>query len=132
MKILASLYSIRGDHQVKVESKGISKVLNIESGINGLGSSINGGEFLFLAIATCFCNDLYREAGKIGIEIDKVEVEVTGDFNAEGAAGSNIQYKVKLEGKASDEELNRLIIITDRVTEIQNTLRKGVEVTLIN
>ena len=31
----------------------------------GRGSAVNGGEFLVLALATCYCNDLYREAERL-------------------------------------------------------------------
>jgi uncharacterized OsmC-like protein len=40
------------------------------------GSSISGGELLFLALATCYCNDFYREAAKRDIKVESVEVEV--------------------------------------------------------
>jgi uncharacterized OsmC-like protein len=35
---------------------------------------------LFLALATCYCNDIYREAAKRNIKVDSVEVEVEGTF----------------------------------------------------
>ena len=43
------------------------------------------GELLFAALATCFCNDLYRGAVKCGIEVQEVKVEVTGTFENPGA-----------------------------------------------
>jgi len=36
------------------------KPITIEPKATGYGSSINGGELLLLALATCFCNDIYR------------------------------------------------------------------------
>lgn len=39
--------------------------------------------------------------------------------------------KAQVEGDASDEELAELIKHTDRVAEIQNTLRQGVKVVLM-
>ena len=41
--------------------------ITIPSKSNGFGSSVNGGETLFLALAICYCNDLYREAEKKSI-----------------------------------------------------------------
>ena len=38
-------------------------------------SGVNRGELLFLALATCYCNDLYREAEKLGIDVREVNVE---------------------------------------------------------
>jgi uncharacterized OsmC-like protein len=96
-----------------------------------MGSSVNGGELLCLALATCFCNDIYREAKKKNISVTKVIVEASAEFSAAGEPGYNIQYKAKLEGDASDEELLELIRHTDKVAEIQNTLRSGVKVSLL-
>ncbi len=132
MKISAQINSKKDNHQIKVDSGGIIKELSIGSGINGFGSSINGGEFLFLAIATCFCNDIYREAKKKDIIIENVLVEATGEFSKEGAPGYNIEYKAEIKGNASEDILNQLIKDTDKVAEIHNTLRKGVDVMLIN
>jgi uncharacterized OsmC-like protein len=47
------------------------------------GSSANGGEPLFLALASCYCNDIYRETAKRNIEVERVEVNGEGDFDAE-------------------------------------------------
>lgn len=85
---------------------------------------------LFLALATCYCNDIYREAAKRDIEVDRVEVEVTGNFEAEGKPGSNIVYRAKVDAKASPEEIRELLSHTDTVAEIQNTLRVGTAVKL--
>jgi uncharacterized OsmC-like protein len=43
---------------------------------------------LFLALATCYCNDIFREAAKQGLKIDGVEVKVEGEFGAEGEPNS--------------------------------------------
>ena len=131
MKITAFVESKKNHHLVKVDSNGESKELKINSGANGFGLGITGGEFLFLAIASCFCNDLYREAKKRDILIDKVVVEASGEFDAEGAPGHSLTYKVKVDGDASKTELDALIAQTDKVAEIHNTLRQGVDVTLV-
>ena len=52
--------------------------LQIPTKQDGFGSSANGGELLFLALATCYCNDIYREASKRGIHVQLVDVEVSG------------------------------------------------------
>jgi uncharacterized OsmC-like protein len=94
------------------------------------GSSISGGELLFLALATCYCNDIYREAAKRNIKIESVEVEVDGDFEAEGKPASNNVCRAKIKANGSDEELHELLKHTDTVAEIQNTVRIGVPVRL--
>jgi uncharacterized OsmC-like protein len=94
------------------------------------GSSVSGGELLFLALATCYCNDIYREAARRNIKVEGVEVEVTGDFEAEGKPASNIVYRAKVSTNASEEEIRELLKYTDTVAEIQNTLRVGTPVKL--
>jgi uncharacterized OsmC-like protein len=85
---------------------------------------------LLLSLATCFCNDLYREADKRKIQIDAIKVECTGDFGAEGEPGSNFQYKAKVTSNASPQEIEDLITHTDKTAEVHNTLRKGLNITL--
>jgi uncharacterized OsmC-like protein len=57
---------------------------------------LNGGELLFLALATCYCNDVYREAAKRGIQVDGVEVTVSGDFEAEGSPAQRVRYRAAI------------------------------------
>jgi uncharacterized OsmC-like protein len=97
---------------------------------NGFGSSVNGAELLSLALATCYCNDIYREAAKKGIQVTNVEVQVEGDALAEGAPMTNVSYRAKVKAKATVEEIQALMKYTDTVAEIQNTLRRLTPVTL--
>lgn len=117
-------------NDVRVQTNGNSKILNIPSKPDGYGSSVNGGELLLLALATCICNDIYREAGKKDIAVSEVEVNASCEFNGEGEPGTNFRYKVFVKSKASEEELRNLIKHTDAIAEIHNTLRQGVDVIL--
>jgi uncharacterized OsmC-like protein len=83
-----------------------------------------------LALATCYCNDLYREAARLGITIDSVEVSASGDFEGVGLAARNITYQARVVSSGSDTEIARLLRETDVVAEIHNTLRSGVSVKL--
>ena len=94
------------------------------------GSSVSGGELLFLALATCYCNDIYREAAKRNIKVKSVEVEVDGAFEAEGRPASNIVYRATLDADTDEETIHDLLMHTDAVAEIQNTLRAGTPVRL--
>jgi uncharacterized OsmC-like protein len=132
MKISATLKNKFDQNEMLVETDANSKNISIPSKATGYGSSVNGAELLLLALATCFCNDLYREANKNGIAITGVEVKVTGDFDAEGQPGSNFQYKAVVNSDADAQIIEELIKHTDKVAEIQNTLRKGVNITLLN
>jgi organic hydroperoxide reductase OsmC/OhrA len=104
--------------------------LTIPSNAAGLGSGTNGGELLFLALATCYCNDIYREAGKRGIEVERVQVEVTGEFGSEGEGARNIRYSASVDARAPREEVLELMRHTDSVAEIHNTLRQASPVVL--
>lgn len=119
-------------HQLitSVSTNDAGKELKINPKANGYGSSINGGEMLLLSLATCFCNDLYREAAKRNIVIDAAEVIFNGEFGAEGEPGFNFTYKANISSGASAEEIEDLIRHTDTVAEIHNTLRKGLAITL--
>ena len=83
-----------------------------------------------LALATCYCNDIYREAAKRGIHVERVEVEVDGEFGAEGEPARGVTYRARVAARAPLEEIQLLMRETDRVAEIQNTLRAATEVTL--
>ena len=130
MKITAHVENSQGQHHVMLTTNDKSHAIQIPSKPSGFGSSANGGELLFLALATCYCNDLYREAAKRNIPVEKVEVEVNGDFGAEGEGASNVTYKAKVHAKGTEEEIRALMQHTDTVAEIQNTLRAGVDVKL--
>lgn len=86
---------------------------------------------MFAALATCFCNDLYREAAKRGIDVQDVNVEVTGTFGNPGEPARDISYRVQVRAEASKPAIDDLIRTTDSLTEIQNTLRAGCPVRLI-
>ncbi len=130
MKIVAYIENGPDDHRVKVETEGVEKSLQIPAKEGGRGSAVNGGELLCLALATCYCNDLYREAAKRGITVDRVEVNVQAEFGGEGEPARGITYSAVVEADASDNEIRALIAHTDTVAEIHNTLRNSTNVKL--
>ena len=123
MEISARVVNKSGEHEVLLSTDAREQSLQIVPKQEGFGSSVNGGGLLFLALATCYCNDLYREAKKRGIELNSVEVQVSGEFSGEAAPARNIQYTASVSGSAPDSELLALMRHTDSVAEIQNTLR---------
>jgi organic hydroperoxide reductase OsmC/OhrA len=130
MKIAARASNTISVQTVEVETDGRKQSVGIAPKSAGRGSSINGGELLFAALATCFCNDLYREAAKRGIGVHEVEVEVTGRFGGPGEPARDISYRVQVHADAPQATIDDLIRATDSVTEIQNTLRAGCAVRL--
>jgi organic hydroperoxide reductase OsmC/OhrA len=130
MKITANIQNSQGQHHVTLTTNDKSHSIIIPPKSSGSGSSVNGAELLFLALATCYCNDLYREAAKRNIEVEKVEVEVSGEFGEEGTGAQNVTYSAKVHATGTDEEIRALMQHTDSVAEIQNTLRAGTDVIL--
>ena len=132
MRISATVQNSEGQHQVTLRTNDNVHSLAIPPKSAGFGSSANGGELLFLALATCYCNDIYREAAKRGVKVERVEVEVDGEFGAEGEPARNVSYRAKVTAQASEAEIRELMSHTDHVAEIQNTLRVETPVTLSN
>ena len=130
MKISARIDNRQGSHEVRLQTNDKAHSLSIAPKESGLGSGTNGGELLMLALATCYCNDIYREAAKRGIHVERVEVEVDAEFGAEGEPARGVTYRARVAARAPHEEIQRLMRETDRVAEIQNTLRAPTEVTL--
>ena len=103
-KFRASVTNYQGENEVSLQVNDRQQSIHIPAKAEGYGSSVSGGELLFLALATCYCNDIYREAGKRGIQVKRVEVEVEGDFEREGGAASNVSYRARIKADASKAE----------------------------
>ena len=130
MRITAQVDNVIDGHKVRVSTNGVERSISIPPKDNGMGSSVNGGELLFLALATCYCNDIYREAAKRNIKVNGVTVTVEGEFGGEGDPAKSIAYTARVDADATDEQIRELLKHTDSVAEIQNTVRAGVPVRL--
>jgi uncharacterized OsmC-like protein len=112
------------DHSLAVGSSGARTVTidrSVEAG--GLGLGFNGGELLLLAIGGCYSNDIFREADKRGMKVSSVQVKASADWGGEPVRAQNVSFSVRIEAKATEEEIRDLIQHTDRVAEIPNSLR---------
>jgi organic hydroperoxide reductase OsmC/OhrA len=131
MEISATVRNDAAGHAVTVQTGPARQSLPIAAKPAGRGLAVNGGEFLMLALATCYCNDLYREAERLGVPLDRVEVEASADFDGIGLAATNIRYRAKVASSAPDAAIADLLRRTDAVAEVHNTLRGGVAVTRV-
>ena len=122
MKFGANVQNSPISHKTFLKVGENEQSINIPSKPSG-GSSVTGGELLLLALATCFCNDLYREAGKRNIKIESLEVHADCDFDTEGKPATNFRYHAKVKTEAGEEAVRELLKHTDTVAEVQNTLR---------
>ena len=130
MHIRARVSNTDSTHTVEVATEGRTQVIAIAPKSTGRGSSVNGGELLLAALATCFCNDVYREAATRNIAVHAVDVEVTGTFARPGDPARDITYHVHVRADAPQSAIEDLIRATDAVAEIHNTLRTGCTVRL--
>jgi uncharacterized OsmC-like protein len=128
MEISAIVRNSATSHQAIVRTGTASQSLAVAPKAAGRGSAVNGGEFLMLALATCYCNDLYREAARLQVPIDAVEVEAIAQFAGIGLAATDIRYRARVTSPAPTEVIADLLRQTDAVAEVHNTLRAGVPV----
>ena len=130
MKISASVKNSKDTHSVVVSTNDNQTTLEIKPKTEGRGSGVNGGELLFLSLATCYCNDIFREAANMDIAAHDLEVRVDGEFAGRGDPAKNVSFDVKISADASEDRIKELLQLTDSVAEIQNTMRIAVPVTL--
>jgi len=131
MEIAAIVDSSAAGHSVSVRTGDSVQSLSVPAKPDSRGSAVNGGEFLMLALATCYCNDLYREAQRLGIPIDGVQVQATAEFPGIGLAATNIRYRANIRSSAPEADIALLLRVTDAVAEVHNTIRGNVEVRLL-
>lgn len=130
MNVSANLKSSFNKNEAIVFTNDSAKALDIPAKLSGYGSSVNGAELLLLALATCFCNDIYREAEKRNIKVSSVAVKFFGDFTREGEGGENFRYMPEVVADASPEAIRELVLHTDTIAEIHKTLRSGIKISL--
>lgn len=131
MQIHALVRNAPGKHEAIVATAGTEQHVPVPAKTSGHGSAVNGGEFLMLALATCYCNDLYREAAKRNIVVQAVEVQASAEFAGVGLAATGITYRAKVQSPAPAAVIAELLRETDAVAEVHNTLRAGAPVELL-
>ncbi len=97
----------------------------------GQGKGFNGGQLLLLALGACFANDVFREADKRGLEVLGVRVVVECDWAGDPPRAQNVRYSTRVEAEAPEDEILELIQHVDEIAEVQNTLREGSAVELL-
>jgi uncharacterized OsmC-like protein len=93
------------------------------SAAGGGGLGFNGGQLLYLSIAACWSNDIYREAATMDIELEGVEITVDGDFPSRGSGSTPIKVDVVVRSAAPEERVRELIAEVERVAEIPRAIR---------
>jgi organic hydroperoxide reductase OsmC/OhrA len=90
----------------------------------------NGGQLLYLSIAACWSNDLYREAATMGIELDGVELTVDGDLPARGSGSTPISVDLVVRSSAPEDRIRELIAEVERVAGIPRAIRESPDINI--
>jgi uncharacterized OsmC-like protein len=91
-------------------------------------ADFTGAHLLHLAAAGCVLNDVYREAARLGIQVDGVRVVAAGGYDAVTWQSTGIAYTIEVSSPATAEELTRLLDTVDAVAEIPRAIRSGAPV----
>lgn len=113
MQISAQVHNTSERHAAVVRTEGRQTTVEIAPKADGAGSAVNGGELLMLALATCYCNDLYREPARRSIVIDAICVAARAEFSGVGLAASDINYRASVSSAAAARS-HRRTAATDR------------------
>jgi hypothetical protein len=87
----------------------------------------SGAHMFHLAIALCVLNDTYREAQRLGIPLDGVEVTADGGFD-EDWVSTGVTYQLRIDSPADPVALAELGDVVDDVAEIPRAVRAGAAV----
>lgn len=131
MEISAVVRNSRSSHEAVVSTGSTARSLSFPARPSGRGSAVSGGELLMLALATCYCNDLFREAERLHVPIESVEVVASAEFPGVGLAATGIRYRARVSSPAPAAAVEDLLRQTDAVAEVHNTVRAGVPVELV-
>ncbi len=130
MQVRATLSNTVTEHTLVTSAGSDENPLAIDAKTGARGSAVNGGELLCAAVATCFCNDLFREAGAFDLEVIDITVRVRAEFGGPGDPARHICYTVEVTAVGEEHAIRDLVRHTDSVAEIHNTLRLGMTVLL--
>jgi len=131
MRMSASIRNRIGEHVAEVATGDAApRTIAIPPRDGAAGSSASGGELLLLALATCYGNDVYREAAARGVPVDAIEVTAEADFPAAGSPASAVRYSARVTSSAPESVVLALLEHTDAVAEIQATVRTAIPVEL--
>jgi hypothetical protein len=88
-----------------------------------------GAHLLHLSVAGCVLNDVYREAGPLGVAIAGVRVRARGGFDGGTWTSTGIAYDVEVDAPdATAADIQQLLDVVDAVAEIPRAVRQGAPV----
>ena len=123
----------------RVKARSFDIVVDQNKGMGGTDQGPRPSEYVLAALAACHEVTYRLYADALDIPLDKVSVSVTGHSDARGFFGldnsvragfSHITGEIKVETKASDEELERLREAVNQHCPVLDDLRQPVSVQL--
>jgi uncharacterized OsmC-like protein len=111
----------------------------LDGAVGGLHDAPNPGELLCAALAACADGTMRMIAGRLGVELELLEVEVSGELDVRGTLAVDRTVPVGFERLAaairvraapatSPALLERLAAATEQLCVVLDTLRRGVPV----
>jgi uncharacterized OsmC-like protein len=116
-----------GPLRCDVEVEGFRIPVDEPSSVGGTGASAGPTDLLLASVASCFTLALVHSAGKRGVALRDVRVDVVGDYA--GRRFDAVHISVDIAGP-TPEELKDLIAAAERVCYVTNTLRTAVAITV--
>ena len=123
----------------RVKARGFDIVVDQNKGMGGADQGPRPSEYVLAALAACHEVTYRLYADALEIPLEEVSVSVTGHSDARGFFGldnsvragfSHITGEIKVETKASDEELERLREAVNQHCPVLDDLRQPVSVQL--
>lgn len=96
---------------------------SIEQGGTYLG--MVGGEMLLAAVGSCLMTTLVGAARARNIELKRLEFTVSAVYADAPSRYTSIEVEAVVEADATDEQVQKLLIIAERGCTVSNTITQG-------
>jgi uncharacterized OsmC-like protein len=115
-----------GGYQVDVQAGEFGLRVDEPERVGGTNTGPQPTDLLLSAVASCFVLSLAYAAGKRGIVVDRIAVEVTGTYEAQRFSA----IRIDVDLAAPEDVVGTLIAAAERVCYVTNTLKRPPELTV--
>ncbi len=109
-----------GGYQVEVAAGQFVIRVDEPESVGGTDTGPQPTDYLLASLASCFAMSLAYSAGKRGLDLPPIEVNVTATYDGPRFSDIAIEVVADLPGT----ELERLVASAERVCYVTNTLRR--------
>lgn len=114
---------------MKLEHEQFSIIIDRPVEKGGGGEGLMGGQYLLMGVGGCFCSNLFAAAQARSIELEGVQVKITGNISEDAPKRFNsIELAVSYASCSKEDEFPKLLQIAEKGCLSVNTLLKGAEV----